>query len=75
MPARSRKEIASIVHRLGETVGAYPDTMEVGIWRDGSKPGDGLAPPFPDEVMEERMRRCIVIEVRIDGTGDPARLH
>jgi hypothetical protein len=60
------EEIAAVVQRLIDTTRDWPDAVETGVWRDGSKPADGLSPPFPDDALNERVRRCVVVNIYID---------
>jgi len=66
--------IRDIIQRLTDAAKRYPDMQEVGLWRNGVKPADGLAPPFPEAAMLARVKRCAVGTVRVDPRNDGLRL-
>jgi hypothetical protein len=60
-PSESEKLlIRDIIQRLTDAAKRNPDMQEAGIWRNGVKPADGLAPPFPEAAMLARVKRCAV---------------
>jgi hypothetical protein len=63
--------ISLITRSLVDEARLDPNLQEVGVWRGGVKPADGLSPPFPDALMQARMQRCNVIEVRVDPRARP----
>ena len=67
-------EITELINTLVQEAKRDPDMHEVGAWRSGAKPPDGLSPPFPDAAMRQRVERCAVIAVRIDPRDDGLRL-
>ena len=58
--------ITEIVRWLTDTVARAPDLQEAGAWRGEGKPSGGLSPRFPDDAVNERLERCIVVGVRVD---------
>jgi hypothetical protein len=65
-----QKLIGKIIQALLEEVRNDPHLQEVGIWRGGVKPDHRISPPFPDDLMIARMKRCIVVGVRVDPRND-----
>lgn len=63
-----------LIRQLAEDVRSNPYIAEVGIWRNGSKPADGLSPPFDDKLMKERCKRCLSIAVRV-GVSFPGGIN
>jgi hypothetical protein len=60
-------ELAEVIQRLTcDVQHGDPDLEEAGIWRNGVKPPDGLAPPFPHDLVRARLKRCAVVGVRVD---------
>jgi hypothetical protein len=62
--------IAELIQWLAQTAQRDPDLDEAGVWRDGVKPPDGLSPPFPDDAIQARVDRCLVVGVRVDPRND-----
>ena len=61
------RRVAEIIRELTDAVARAPDLYdEAGAWRGEGKPPGGLSPPFPADAVNERLKRCIVIGVRID---------
>jgi hypothetical protein len=58
--------ITEFIQGLTSLVAREPDLEEAGAWRNGVKPPDGFAPPYPDDAVNERLKRCIVVGVRVD---------
>lgn len=58
--------ITEFIQELTRLVARAPDLEEAGAWRNGVKPPDGFAPPYPDDAVNERLKRCIVVGVRVD---------
>ena len=58
--------ISKLITELTALVAHEPDLEVAGVWRNGVKPPDGFAPPYPDDAVNERLKRCIVVGVRVD---------
>lgn len=67
---RDQRLIQLVISQLVRAVQSDPSIVETGMWRRGTKPPEGLAPPFDDHLMEERCKRCICVTVRVDGGPD-----
>jgi hypothetical protein len=63
---RDQKLIARIIRELAAAAERDPYLTEAGVWRGGTKPADGLAPPLDGKLMRERCQRCICIAVHVD---------
>ena len=58
--------IGEIIRELTDAFARAPDLNEAGAWRGEGKPPGGLSPPYPDDAVNERLKRCIVVGVRVD---------
>jgi hypothetical protein len=68
-----RRLIAQLIRQLVKLKRNDPWLHETGLWpRHSSKPPDGLSPPFDDELMRARCRRCIVIAIRVSAGEEAA---
>jgi len=61
--------VEAIIRSLVNATRDNPDIQEAGFWR-GAVPWDALDPPFPVAQVLERMRRCVVLEVRVRKDAD-----
>jgi hypothetical protein len=61
MRKRDYRLIQQIIREMRNGIKDAPDFDVVGIWRSRTRPEDGLSPPFDENLLEERSRRCICV--------------
>jgi hypothetical protein len=59
-------EIGLVMSDIWEAFEADPTITQVGLWRGGLKPAEGLSPPFPDVLMKARCEACVCVAVVIE---------
>lgn len=62
------QEIMSFVDDIVAAVDRDPNVNEIGYWR-GVPPSDGLASPYPEEAVRERMVGHLVLSIEVDQDG------
>jgi hypothetical protein len=68
--------ITHIVRRLVDSRWEDPFLHEAGSWRAPQKPADGMSPPFPVDLMRERMDRCLVLNIGVEPyEGEPDQMR
>lgn len=60
---RDTQLIQQVTTNIRQLVEREPELGVAGIWRTGTKPADGLAPPFAEHLLEERSRDCMSIMI------------
>lgn len=67
--ATEREMMKIIVEQVMNPAPRDPSPVQAGVWRNGRKPDHGLDPPFPQDLLQTRAERCVVIPFQIDANG------
>ena len=59
------RKIEQIIAQLWDAMKDQPDMNAAGIWHQGTRPADGLRPPFDARLLEDRCRRCVCLLVAL----------